>query len=60
MDTATMKNQVIWVASSAIFSLIGMSSAYLYEPDWTILGAVCGLVAGLGVAAFAAAGEKHD
>jgi hypothetical protein len=36
-----------------------MLSCYLYDPDFTVLGTVVGLVAGIGIAAFAAAGEKN-
>ncbi|TWT63454.1 hypothetical protein [Rubinisphaera italica] len=53
-----MVNKIIWVTSAAIFSLIGMWSTYLCDSEYTILGTVVGLLAGLCVATIALAGEK--
>jgi len=55
-----MVNKIIWVTSAAIFSLIGIWATYLCDPDYTILGAVIGLLAGLCVATIALAGEKKQ
>lgn len=51
-------NRILWVASPAIFSLIGLLAAYLYHEDWVILGAIIGAISGLGIAVIATAGEK--
>lgn len=51
-------DKYLWITSAAVFSVIGLIAGYLTNHQMTIAGAGLGCLAGLGVAAFAIAGER--
>ncbi|MEI8382024.1 MAG: hypothetical protein WCJ09_17980 [Planctomycetota bacterium] len=53
-----MTRSLIWSGNAVAFSVIGMLSCYLSNPDYAVVGAIGGVVVGIGVAAFSLTGER--